>query len=176
MEITLQKILEDYWSEILLFLTWVGFLLRMVFAFFLKKKELNHGIIHKNRMEALIRFFNAFAELKSMWIKLPIFQILKNELPSNKIDELIQPPLNKFEASIIELQIYFDEKIYDKFKSIEMNMLEMNGKFLEIAHEDGQGDTLTQKTNNYSFFRLKVEKENANILKEISQELSKKYK
>ena len=30
-------------------------------------------------MDALIRFFKAYAELKSMWNKLPISQILKNE-------------------------------------------------------------------------------------------------
>lgn len=119
MEITLQKIFEDYWSQILLLLTAIGILLRMVLTFFLKKKEINHGIVHKNRMDALIRFFNAFAELKGMWVKLPIFQILRNELTSNEIDGQIQPPLNKLEASIIELQIYFEGELYDKFKSIE---------------------------------------------------------
>jgi hypothetical protein len=176
MEITIQKILEDYWSQILLLLTAIGILLRMVLTFFLKKKEINHGVIHKNRMDALIRFFNAFAELKSMWVKLPIFQIFRNEITSNEIDGQIQPPLNNLEASIIELQIYFDGELYDKFKSIENNMFKMNRKFLNIAHEVDQNRTLTNKTNDYIIFRQDIEKKNADILKEISRKLSKKYK
>lgn len=55
-------------------------------------------------------------------------------------------------------------------------MFEMNSRFLDIAHEVGQDKTLTNKTNDYIIFRMDIEKKNANILKEISSELSKKYK
>lgn len=127
-------------------------------------------------MDALIRFFNAYAEVKSMWTKLPIFQIYKNELSSNEIDEQIQPPLNKLEASVIELQIYFDDRMYEKFKMIEKNMFQINSRFLDISFEVGQDRTLTQKTNDYNFFRQDIEKENAKILKEINSILSKEYK
>jgi hypothetical protein len=176
MDITLQKILEDYWSQTLLLLTAIGFILRMTFSFFLKKKEINHGIIHKNRMVALVGFFHAYAELKSMWIKLPIFKIYKNELKSDDVDGQIQPSLNNFEATIIELQIYFDGEMYVKFKLIETNMLALNARFLGIASEFSFGRSVVQMTGEYDLFRQDIEMKNEAILKEISTELSKKYK
>ena len=176
MNLTLQNILEDYWSQTLLLLTAIGFLLRITFNFFLKKKEINHGILHKNRMDALIRFFKAYAELKSMWVKLPIYQIFRNELMSDAIDGQIQPPLNNFEATIIELQIYFEGKMYEKFKKIESNMYSINSKFMNLAFEVSDNKSLTQKANDYYSFRQDIEKENATLLKEISDELSKRYK
>ena len=176
MDLTLQKILEEYWSQTLLLLTVIGIILRMIFSFLLKKREINHGINYKNRMDALIRFFNIYAEVKTMWTKLPIFRIYENKLSSNEIDEQIQPALNKLEASVIELQIYFDEKLYDKFKLIEKNMFRMNRRFLDIAFEINQDRNLTHKTNDYTFFKEDIEKENADLLKEINKIISKKYK
>lgn len=175
MDITLKNILEDYWSQSLLLLTAIGFILRMTFNFFLKKKEINHGIIHKNRMDALIRFFNAYAELKSMWVKLPIYQIFDIKLTSDEIDGQIQPPLNSFEASIIELQIYFDHDMYNMFKMIETNMLSINSTFLKIAFDVSSDNGIIKKTNDFTSFRQEIERENAAILKNISAELSKKY-
>lgn len=147
----------------------------MIFDFLLKKKEINHGIFQKNRMDALIRFYSVYAEVKSMWVKLPIFQIYRDELTSDEIDKRIQPPLNKLEASIIELQIYFKEALYDKFKEIEKNMFKMNRHFLDRAFEIDSKISLTQRTNNYIIFREKIEKENSRLLAEINKEISKKY-
>lgn len=175
MGLTLQKILEDYWSQTLLLLTGLGILMRLIFDFLLKKKEINYGIFQRNKMEALIRFYNAYAEIKSMWVKLPIFQIYRDELTSDKIDGFIQPPLNKFEASIIELQIYFKEALYNKFKEIEKNMFKMNRHFLERTFEIDSKISLTQRTNNYIIFREKIEKENSRLLTEINREISKKH-
>lgn len=175
MELTIQKILEDYWSQILLLLTGLGIIMRMIFDFLLKKKEINHGIFQKNRMDALIRFYSVYAEVKSMWVKLPIFQIYRDELTSDEIDNRIQPPLNKLEASIIELQIYFKEALYDKFKEIEKNMFKMNRHFLDRAFEIDSEISLTHRTNNYIIFREKIEKENSRLLAEINKEISKKY-
>ena len=67
----IQEIFEKYWNQILLLITALGIGLRIVFNFFLKKKEINHSIFQKNKIEALIRFYNAYSELKSMWTKLP---------------------------------------------------------------------------------------------------------
>ncbi|KUO67470.1 MAG: hypothetical protein APF83_05235 [Lutibacter sp. BRH_c52] len=175
MELTIQKILEDYWSQILLLLTGLGIVMRLIFDFLLKKKEINHGIFQKNRMDALIRFYSVYAEVKSMWVKLPIFQIYRDELTSDEIDKRIQPPLNKLEASIIELQIYFKEALYDKFKEIEKNMFKMNRHFLDRAFEIDSKISLTQRTNNYIIFREKIEKENSRLLAVINKEISKKY-
>lgn len=176
MNITLQKILEEYWSQTLLLITAIGFILRMIFSFILKKKEIYHGINHKNRMDALIRFFNVYAEVKSMWTKLPIYKIYRNELSDNEIDNEIQPALNKLEATVIELQIYFDDKLYENFKQIKRNMYRMNKQFLDIAFDNNSDYGLIQKTNNYTYFREDIEKENTIILTEINKLISKKYK
>jgi hypothetical protein len=176
MDITLKNIFEDYWSQILLILTGIGYLLKISFDFFLKKKEINYGINHKNKMDALIRFFKAYAELKSMWNKLPISQILKNELSAFEIDNQIQPPLNNFEASIIELQIYFDENMYENFKKIEKNMNSINRVILNLCFDDFDKRILTMKVNDYTFHKEYVEKQNAIILKQISNNLFRKSK
>jgi hypothetical protein len=175
MELTIQEILENYWSQIILLLTGLGIVMRMIFDFLLKKKEINHGIFQKNRMDALVRFYSIYAETKSMWVKLPIFQIYRNELTSEEIDNLIQPPLNKLEASIIELQIYFKKSLYDKFNEIENNMCEMNRYFLNRTFKIDGETSLTQRTNNYIIFREKIEKENSKLLAEINKEISKQY-
>jgi hypothetical protein len=176
MDLTLQKILEDYWNQVLLLLTAIGIITQMIFSFLLKKKEISHGINHKNRMDGLIRFFNAYAEVKSMWVKLPISQIYENKLTSDEIDGLIQPSLNSFEASVIELQIYFDERLYEKFKRIEKNIFRLNSRFLELAFKNRPDRTLIDKTNDYYFLRQEIEKENTDILKHINDLISKKYR
>jgi hypothetical protein len=176
MDITLKNIFEDYWSQILLILTGIGYLLKISFDFFLKKKEINYGINHKNKMDALIRFFKAYAELKSMLNKLPISQILKNELSAFEIDNQIQPPLNNFEASIIELQIYFDDEMYENFKKIESNMFSINRNFLNLAFDILDKRSLSFKVNEYNTNRQYIEKQNAIILKQISDDLMKKSK
>lgn len=174
MDLTLQNILEDYWNQTLLLLTAFGILLRMVFNFTLKKKEISHGINHKSRMEALIRFFNAYAEVKSMWDKLPIYNICKNELSSKEIDGLIQPPLNRLEASVMELQLYFDEEIHGKFKLIERNTYKLNSEFMNIALGTSIDKSLTRKANDYTSCKEDIEKENTNIIKEINLKIRNK--
>jgi len=174
MDLTFEKILENYWSQILLLLTAIGFVIKMIFNFILKKKEINHEIIYKHRINALNRFFNIYSEVKSMWEKLPIFKIYKGEFSNDEIDKQIQPSLNKLDASVLELQMYFNEKLYDKFKLIESNMRKINGRFLKIAFENNRN--LTEKTNDYTFFVEDIIKVNTEILNEINKELLKKLK
>jgi hypothetical protein len=169
----MEEIFVKYWSQILLLITTIGIGLKMVFNYRLKKKEINHSIFQQNRMDALVRFYNAYAEVNSMWVKLPIYKILKTEISSEQIDNIIQPPLNKLEASVLILQLYFEENIFEMFKKVERNMFRINGHYLNISFDFKEDETIINKANNYVQFREGIETENAKIIKEISASISK---
>ncbi|BDD12675.1 hypothetical protein FUAX_51070 (plasmid) [Fulvitalea axinellae] len=170
-DITLQKIFEEYWNQTLLLLTFFGISLKMIFTFYLKKREVSHGIVYQNRMEAVIRFFNAFAEVKSMWQKLPIFKILNKELNPDEVDKQVQPPLNRLEASILELQIYFDGEMFAKFELIGKNMRRINGRFLEITFNSKKEYNVVHRANDYEFHRQEIDSKNSFLIKEICKNL-----
>lgn len=70
------------------------------------------------------------------------------------------------------MQIYFDDKPYDKFKQIEKNIIQINKHFLDIAFETNPDCSLTQKVIDYNFFKKDIEKENTVLLKEINNLIS----
>ncbi len=170
----LKEIFEVYWEKLFILLSLIGIGMKMIFSFVLKRKEINHSIFQKNKMETLIRFYNAYAEMKNVWRDIPAYPMFKNELSTDELDNRIQPKYNKLEACIIELQPYFKPNQYLDFKNILKNVTLLKSNLLKLYFEEVDLST-TLKVNEFNSDIDLSEEANSKILEKINRNIYKSY-
>ena len=164
----LKELFTTYWSQTTLLLLSVGYFIKRIFDLISKKKEINYNLFQEKRLNAVNVFFQTYSEVEQMWTALSIFDILNNKLSAKDIDEIIFPSLNKLKRSVLELQIYFEDKEHFLFNNILDNSFNINEKLSQIFFDMNSDKTITQKSNDFYFYKINKLKENTVIFKKIS--------
>tara|TARA_R110000868_G_scaffold16350_13_gene73590 strand:- start:1839 stop:2417 length:579 start_codon:yes stop_codon:yes gene_type:complete len=183
-DVSILNMLLEHWSQVVLLIGALGFLLKQFTSYRFKIRELKYGMSHKGKMESITKFFSAYSDCKQIWNGLPINQIIKNEIPATEIDRMILPRLRNLDAIIIELGLYFKSKELEKFSKLYENMLQMNSLLMalwsnnELQSEVTSGINLfhmttIQKVNLFTSKWESISKENHLHIKELQEQLKK---
>ncbi len=163
----LRELFTTYWSQMTLIFLGIGYLIKRILELTSRKKEINHNLFQDKKLDAVNSFFRAYAEVQQMWHGIAIHDILRGKIESKEIDIIVSPAINKLQTTVLELQIYFEQKEFAYFNLVYENMLDINKELSDLYFED-LPITIPQKVNRYYSYRNSKIIENDKILKQIS--------
>lgn len=117
----IEKLLTVYWPQTTLLLVAVGYPIKRALDNKSKKIEINYTIFQQRRLEALQRFILAYSNIEQVWRVLNIDEIASRSITAKEIDNMIEPPLKEMKSSVLELQVYLDNKDFVLFEQILFN-------------------------------------------------------
>jgi hypothetical protein len=170
------ELLTIYWSQFLIVLAGLGYLLKRILDLRSKKTETNHSLFQQNRLSAVNRFFENYSKSELMWNQIAIYDILERKLSAKEIDKIIFPVLNELDKNLLELMIYFDEKEMRNFKIIVENIKSINRALSSIYFDYNQDKTIINKSNEFTLAKDKVFLSNEKILIELTASIKQTFK
>jgi hypothetical protein len=173
---TMNEILTTYWSQTTLILAFIGYFLKRFFDNKSKKREINHTLFQKHRINSINEFYDAYAINKRMWYEIPIYDIMNHKTDTEKIDNLILPSLNDLRKSVVKLQIYFEKKDFQTMQLVLDNIDLINNRLMEIFFEIEKTPSAIVDVNQYQYLRDEKMDENEEIFEKINMILRKTYK
>ena len=170
------ELLTTYWSQVLIVLAGLGYLLKRILDLRSKKTETNHSLFQQNRLSAVNRFFDNYSKSELMWNQIAIYDILERKLSAKEIDKIIFPVLNELDKNVLELMIYFNEKEMQNFKLIALNFKSINRALSSIYFDYDQDKTITNKSNEFALAKEKALISNEKILIKLASDIKKTFK
>jgi len=172
----IEELITKYWSQITLLLLGIGYFIRSILDLVFKKREINHTLFQKRRLESVCIFYSLYAKTEQMWKGISIYEILNRKITPKEIDNIVFPLIDELQRTVLELEIYFDEKQYNHFKEILNNAQMINKKLSQLYWDDNENITTINKASDFEFFRDKKLSENKPIFKTISIILKESFK
>jgi len=172
----IEEMVTKYWSQITLLLLGIGYFVRSILDLVFKKREINHTLFQNRRLESVSHFYSLYAKTEQMWKGISIYEILNRKITPKEIDNIVFPSIDELQRTVLELEIYFDEKQYNHFEDILNNVQMINKRLSQLYWNDDENVTTINKANDFEFFRDKKLLENKPILKQISIILKESFK
>lgn len=172
---SLQEILTTYWNQTLIFLAVISYFGKRIFDLISKKREINHSIFQQRRLDSINSFFSIYAKTEQIWTDIGIYEILRHEINAKQLDEIVYPTFNELKRNVLELQIYFNKNEHENFVKILKNIILIKSKLGEVYFDYDANKTITQKSNNFQFYRDDKLQENEVIFKKVTESLKKTF-
>lgn len=182
----LNLIFEVYWSQIILIF---GAVWSLILYFFKrrydlksKKLEINHTIFQESRIKAVNHFFENYALAESMWYNMAIHEILKGNVTSKEMDQMVAPKLQSLKGSSLALGIFFERELYQLFQTVTANMYAINRELmmlfgivaLEGFHSKSQSE-INELVIQFDTDKWKILNENTSLLADVSKKVTRLF-
>lgn len=124
------KFLIEYWSQATVLLFAIGYILRVIFDFYIKKKEIKFNFIHKERAEVIKQLNLDIIELSKEIEFMALAHNLEtiNLGPTNQERNELVNKIIKLNGNIHETisknNIYFPERFISRFDALVKNVNE----------------------------------------------------
>ncbi|MFT5480731.1 MAG: hypothetical protein ACI9NN_001699, partial [Bacteroidia bacterium] len=86
-----EEILTTYWSQTTLILLAFGYIIKNLVVHQQNKKQKNHELIQHIRIKSINDFYIAYFDCERMWLGLKIWQILNDQMTTDKVDDYVWP-------------------------------------------------------------------------------------
>lgn len=157
---TFVEFIIEYWSQIAVLLGIVGYLLKTILDFIIRKREIKFVKLHKLRAKIISEIYLSLANMEQSFDK---YLNKVHNLPSLKEEKALldeaRESMNDFKRLIHINELYFDQKTNEKLNNISKTYSEafLNSYTVFEGDEDseeiwrGKGkrtlDTLNKKTS-----------------------------
>lgn len=163
-----QDLFTTYFNAVAFLIVGITYFFRRSFDNKSKKIGINYSLFQQYRITAVNNYFSNYAKVEFMWHHLAIWKILSNKLDVKEIDNIIWPPINDLEKSVIELKIYFTTEDHKHFELVLNGFLSINEKLSNLYSKGGDETKIIEKANEFQSFKDKILKTNTETLDIIS--------
>lgn len=170
------KLIAEYWSQITLLLLGVGYFIKRVYDHKSKKLEINFTLFQQHKINAVSNFLDSYSKTIWMFNELSFYKVLRHLYTAEQIDEIVFPPLNEMRKSTLEIEIYFDDIVYEDFKIIMTEFFNLNNKIMKMWSQDANMQTLIQRGNELELAHLNTVRLTEKHLNIIGQKIKAMYK
>jgi hypothetical protein len=170
----LELLFVKYWPQISFVVLGFVYIAKVAISTIYKKKEIEHSIFQQSKIDAIKNFNTAYSEAVICFANIPYYQILKNELSVDKIDEVIQPVLKKLKIATDMIGLFCNQKMHEKLNIVAENVYIINKKLLDL-YFDEQKISITKKANDFCFFREENIKQSNIILQKTTEKYRPKF-
>ena len=162
------EFITKYWSQILLLIGAVGWIIKTVCETYLRKREMKYNFFYSSKVDSIKNLLNMYHQYERFFSDCPYYKISKGEINAIGLDEMITPFKIKYFSAHNELILYFTGKELEKFKLIKHN--------LNIVH-DALGKLLFKEISVSEYYNLMDVSRVANqkLLNEISGSFIKEF-
>lgn len=129
------KILVEYWAQATVLILAIGYVLRVVLEFYIKRKEIKFNFIHKERAEVIKQLHLDIIEMSKEIELMALAHTLKSLNP-HTLKSLNQGPTNKEREEVFHKIATLNRSIYD---NIDRNRIYFSESFVS------QFETLVKK-------------------------------
>ncbi|MBD1434862.1 hypothetical protein H8B06_18710 [Sphingobacterium sp. DN00404] len=162
------EIIINYWSQILLLLGVLGWIIKTLSETYLRKKELKYNFFYSNKLASLKNLIDTYHKYERFFTDVPYYRVSNGEINAIELDSMVSPYKDNYFNAHNELILYHSNKELEKFKLIKDN--------INIVH-NALGQLLFKNisVNDYNELLDKSKSENYKIFSQISSEFIKEF-
>lgn len=118
------KFIVTYWTQFTALILAIGYVIKVIFEFYIKTKEIKFNFIHKERAEIIKQLHLDLIELSKEVEKMALAHTLTylNQGPTNKQREEVFHKIAKLNAKIYDEiernRIYFSDNFFNQFDTL----------------------------------------------------------
>lgn len=127
----LKEIFTTYWSQTILLIGSVGYLLKLTFDLRSKKVELKYSLFEQNRINSIMKFITAYLELEQNYKMIPEGRIKLEEITTDSFDEMFLKKNAEIYSSYFYLKLYLEPLELVRYSEL---VTEMRGISTEIKN------------------------------------------
>jgi len=165
------EFLITYNSLITLALLSVAYFVKRKYDLKTKKIETHYSFFQQNKVNAVKSFFENYNAAERMWHAFPVSAFTGTTHTAAEIDKIVWPHLNAVKSSIVELNLYFNEKQIRPFQDIYDSLMLVQ-RYGLMAFFDRDEDNYAKDNFETAKERLK---HNDAFLKEIGVNVRKSF-
>lgn len=169
----LKELLTTYWSQTILIIGGIAYLLKLTFDLRSKKVELKYSLFEQNRVNSIMKFLTAYLELEENFRLIPEGRFKLHELSRESYDDMYLKKNANLYSAYFYLKIYLDPLELARYADLVVEMRAISTKIKEIYVELDDKENLEIETNLKDFIVDKIGANNSNI--EVIGELFRKY-
>lgn len=172
--ITIDDIFIKYWSQVTLLLLTISYFIKRRFDRSDKKTETNHALFQQHKIDAVNKFFKAYAECEHTWKMLVVKHVFEDKISHADLDEFIFSSLNNLQSELINVRIYIDDNIYQLFVDVRDRLDSINNYLQDLYFDSLESNS--KKIEKFEKYQLEKLRENSHLLTEIAKKIRDTYK
>lgn len=149
----------ENWAQFSFLLLGVGYIIKAIVTSTFKKKEIKYSIFYQQKIDVIKNCLQRYNDAKDLYFNIPYWAIFKNEITSEKIDELVQPILKKVSDTLHPLLLFYGKDLHDSFNVACSNIKKINNQLMHLYLDEDQMKAV-EKVNSFVIFREKIYAEN----------------
>lgn len=167
----IMEVIMQYWSQFILVFIGLGYLIRKIIDWNIKKTEIKYSSLQIERTNAIKEFYKTFILLQLDFNEYLLYSKLKKKDMVNEKIEQMNLNWSKFFMSFSLLKLFIDEKYKDTFENIYSTLQHLHNEidcfYIEIETNDLTQEQINVKFNNIA--NEKIGKELYSVINEIEK-------
>lgn len=173
----LKELLTTYWSQTILIIGGIAYLLKLTFDLRSKKVELKYSLFEQNRFDSIMKFLAAYLELEENFKLIPEGRFRLSELSRDTYDAMYLKKNANLYSAYFYLKMYLDPLELARYADLVTEMRAISTKIKEAYIEMDSKENLEIETNlkNLIVDKIGTNNNNINVIGELFRKYSNKH-
>lgn len=146
----IDKLLTVYWSQLILLIAGIGYLVRYYMGLKSKKIETSYLLFHQNKINAINHYLECLAKAEQLWNHFSIYDFVDKKKSPNEVDEEIYPVLNSIKSAEMKVNIYLNHNESLYIESLTKTVYSVNKILLKFFSNQELYPTRIHKINDFN--------------------------
>lgn len=143
-----------YWAQISFVAISIGYLYKEAHAFYLKKKEINHSLFQKRKLDSIDEYIKACVKYKQAVSNASLYLILIGSTPIEDLDNTLTVSINGVRSANGMMELYFDKNIFSKFQKITNELNSIDYQIYRITSRSNRKENAAVYSNEFEVFKI----------------------
>ena len=172
----LKELLTTYWSQTILIIGGISYIIKLSFDLRSKKIELKHSLFEQNRVNSITKFLGAYLDLEQNYKLIPEGRLKLSSLSTEKYDEIFLKKNGEMYSAYFYLKMYLEPLELVRYADlvIEMRNISTEIKNAYIKLDTEKEESVEKNLKNYIVERIGVNNDNFKVISQLFREFSTK--
>ncbi len=173
----IKEILTLYWSQTVLIIAALGYLIKRAYDLRSKKVEQKHSLFQQNRINVIMKFIDSYIELEEKYKLIPEGRLNLKQLSAVEFEELFLKKYSNLYSSYFYLKFYLEPLELARYGDIVTYMRNISSKISDFYKKTEMESNLevVQELNTSISDTVKINNENFKVIANLFREYSDKH-
>lgn len=148
------NLLTKYWSQLAMLFLSLGYLYREARQFYLKKKEINHSLFQKRKLDSVDEYIKACVKYKQAVSNASLYLVLIGSAPIEDLDNTLTVSINGVRSASGMMELYFEKNIFSKFREITNELNSIDYQIHRITLQSNRKENAVAYSNEFEAFKI----------------------
>lgn len=172
----IKELLTTYWSQTILIIGALGYIIKLFFDLRTKKIELKYSLFEQNRVDSITKFLTAYLDLEQNYKLIPEGRLKLSNLSPEKYDEIFLKRNSELYSAYFFLKLYLDPLELVRYADLvtEMRKVSTEIKNAYIKLDTESYEFVEKELKNFIVEKIGFNNDNFKVISKLFRKYSTK--